>query len=79
MQRTHRPGQAAPEETPNWRKSSHSSGPANTCVEVGTAARASAARASAAPRVLVRDTTRRGGATLAFPGRAWREFTSALE
>lgn len=74
MQRTHRPGQAAPEETPNWRKSSHSSGPANTCVEVGTAA-----RTTAAPRVLVRDTTRRGGATLAFPGRAWREFTSALE
>jgi Domain of unknown function (DUF397) len=74
MQRTQCPGQPVPWETATWRKSSHSSGPANTCVEVS-----SAARTSAAARVLVRDTARRGGATLAFPRRAWREFTSALK
>jgi hypothetical protein len=68
MQRTQRPGQAVPGETVTWRKSSHSSGPANTCVEVSQAA-----------CVLVRDTARPGGATLAFPRRAWREFTTALK
>jgi hypothetical protein len=74
MQCTLHPGQATPGQTAAWRKSSHSSGPANTCVEVG-----SAARTSAAARVLVRDTARRGDATLAFPRRAWREFTTALK
>jgi hypothetical protein len=54
--------------TASWRKSSHSSGPAGTCVEVGRAA-----------RVLVRDTANRCGATLAFAPRAWREFTTALK
>jgi hypothetical protein len=62
MQRIPLPGKTT------WRKSSHSSGPANTCVEVGQAV-----------RVLVRDTTRRGGATLTFPRRAWREFTTSLK
>jgi len=51
-----------------WRKSSHSSGPANTCIEVGKSA-----------RVLVRDTTDRGSATLAFPPRAWRTFIATLK
>jgi len=67
MQRTLRPGQVAPSETATWRKSSHSSGPANTCVEVSQAA-----------RVLVRDTANRSGATLAFPPRAWHQFIAAL-
>jgi hypothetical protein len=84
MQRTQRPEQATLTQTAIWRKSSHSSGPAGTCVEVGSAARASAAKAgaartSAAPRVLVRDTARREGATLAFPRQAWLEFTAALK
>jgi hypothetical protein len=78
MQRTQRPGQAALTQTPTWRKSSHSSGPAGTCVEVGRAVRTGTARTGAAARVLVRDTTRRGGATLAFPRQAWLEFTAAL-
>jgi hypothetical protein len=51
-----------------WRTSSHSSGPAGTCVEVGQSA-----------RVLVRDTARRDSVTLAFPSRAWREFTASLQ
>jgi hypothetical protein len=67
MQRTLHPRQAAPTETATWRKSTHSSGPANTCVEVSQTA-----------RVLVRDTANRSGATLAFPPRAWHRFIAAL-
>jgi hypothetical protein len=55
-------------EVAAWRKSSYSDASGNACVEVGDAARV----------VLVRDTTDRGGATLAIPARAWRAFTAAL-
>jgi hypothetical protein len=58
----------SPRGTGPWRKSSHSSGPAGTCVEVSQSA-----------RVLVRDTARRDNVTLAFPSRAWREFTDSLK
>jgi hypothetical protein len=54
-------------ETNAWRKSSHSSGPAGTCVEVSQAA-----------LVLVRDTANRAGATLAFPPRTWHRFIATL-
>jgi hypothetical protein len=49
----------------NWRKSSYSSG---NCVET----------ADAGGVILVRDTTDRDGATLAFSASAWQEFTSRL-
>lgn len=51
-----------------WHKSTHSD-PNQSCVEVGY---------SPAARVVgVRDTKNRAAATLLFPGRAWREFTSS--
>jgi hypothetical protein len=51
----------------NWRKSSFSSAQGGSCVEVaGTA------------DVLVRDTTDRGGVTLAFGADAWAAFTASL-
>jgi hypothetical protein len=45
-----------------WRKSTHSGGANNQCVECGTDARG----------VLVRDTADRAGAVLAVPTGAWR-------
>jgi hypothetical protein len=69
MQRIPLPGKTPPPgETRTWRKSSHSSGPAGTCVEVGQAA-----------RVLVRDTANRSGATLAFAAGSWQAFTATLK
>jgi hypothetical protein len=59
--------QLSPGGAGTWRKSSHSSGPAGTCVEVGKS-----------ESVLVRDTARRDSVALAFSSRAWREFTASL-
>ena len=51
----------------SWRKSSFSNGGANACIEV------------AAPgAVLVRDTTDRGGGTLAFSALAWAAFAATV-
>jgi hypothetical protein len=50
-----------------WRKSSHSGGVSNNCVEVATAG-----------DVLVRDTTDRGGLTLSVPAGAWAVFLTTL-
>jgi Domain of unknown function (DUF397) len=53
----------------NWHKSSHSDGPQNGCVEVG----------SAAGLVGVRDTTLAPASPiLAFPDTAWSAFLTAL-
>jgi hypothetical protein len=52
----------------NWRKSTYSSDTGGACVEV----------ASGAGAVLVRDTTDRGGPSLAVTPGAWRAFLSAL-
>lgn len=54
----------------NWRKSTHSAGGNGGCVETANA------RSGA---ILVRDTTSRGGGTLAFSATAWRAFTSGLK
>jgi hypothetical protein len=51
----------------DWRKSSYSGGNGN-CVET----------ASGADTVAVRDTTDRGGCTLAFTTEAWRVFMTTL-
>jgi hypothetical protein len=51
-----------------WRKSAYSSNGGANCVEA----------ASAAGRVLVRDTTDRDGGTLAFTADAWAAFTARL-
>jgi hypothetical protein len=56
-------------DNPLWRKSSYSGGNGGSCVEVGTAA----------PAVLVRDTTNRDGGTLSVPAGAWRVFTDWLK
>lgn len=54
----------------NWRKASHSGGSSGSnCVEV----------ASTTPAVLVRDTTDRNGATLAFTARTWHAFTASVK
>lgn len=55
--------------TPRWRKSSYSvdNGNAN-CVEAATVP----------GTVLVRDTTDRGGTTLALNARAWQRFTTQI-
>jgi hypothetical protein len=52
----------------NWRKSSHSSGNGGACVEVATVG-----------AVLVRDTTDRGGVTLAMSTAAWARFTMSVK
>ena len=51
-----------------WRKSSYSGDNGGECVEVATA-----------EAVLVRDTTDRNGAVLAFPSDAWRAFTKTIK
>jgi hypothetical protein len=52
----------------DWRKSSYSGSNGGQCVET----------ASGNGVVLVRDTTDRDGAMLAFSAEAWTEFTGAL-
>jgi hypothetical protein len=52
----------------SWRKASYSDNGGN-CVEVGQSADA----------VLVRDTTRRDGATLTVPADAWRRLTAEIK
>jgi hypothetical protein len=52
----------------NWRKSSYSSGSSGNCVET----------ADTGGIIFVRDTTDRGGATLAFSASTWQEFTGRL-
>jgi hypothetical protein len=53
----------------NWRKSTYSGGNGGNCVEVGTQSE----------RVLVRDTTDRGGVVLHIRAQAWREFAAHLK
>lgn len=52
----------------NWRKSSYSSTTGGQCVEVATAR-----------KVLVRDTTDRGGVTLSISHDAWLKFINATK
>jgi hypothetical protein len=52
----------------DWRKSSYSSNGGEACVETATSG----------DIILVRDTTNRSGATLAFAARAWTEFVTSL-
>jgi hypothetical protein len=52
----------------DWRKSSYSGANGGSCVETATGSGV----------VLVRDTTNRGGVTLAVPAAAWQEFTASL-
>lgn len=53
----------------NWRKSSYSDANGGQCVET----------ASSDGVVLVRDTTDRGGGTLAFSVSAWQAFAAQLK
>lgn len=53
----------------DWRKSSYSDGNGGACVEI----------ADVASMVLVRDTTNRGGGTLAFTAQAWQAFANSLK
>jgi Domain of unknown function (DUF397) len=55
------------EEVGRWRKASYSATNGN-CVEV----------ADATGRVLVRDTTDRGGAVLNVSAAAWQRFTTSI-
>jgi hypothetical protein len=52
----------------DWRKSSYSNDNGGTCVEAATSPGV----------VLVRDTTNRTAATLAFTPQAWEQFTTSL-
>jgi hypothetical protein len=52
----------------DWRKSSYSSGSGGACVEVASA-----------EGILVRDTTNRGGETLALGSEAWQEFIAGVK
>jgi hypothetical protein len=54
---------------PQWRKASYSGNGGANCVETGNLPGA----------VLVRDTTDRGGVTLAVPAAAWRTFVTGLK
>jgi hypothetical protein len=58
----------------NWRKSSFSGNNGTDCVEVGTAPW----RTSPRTGVVVRDTTDRAAATVAFPAAAWRAFAARV-
>lgn len=61
--------QPATAVSPDWRKSSHSSNGAGSCVEV----------ASAPSTVLIHDTTDNGkGLTLGVTPTAWSHFTSRV-
>lgn len=51
----------------DWRKSSYSNGDGGACVEVASG-----------DGVMVRDTTDRDGATLAFGAAAWAAFLSQV-
>src|SRR3954453_222064 len=51
-----------------WRTSTYSGPNGGSCVEVG----------NAAPAVVVRDTTDRAGAMLAFPASAWRDLLAEV-
>ena len=71
-----------------WRKSSYSGSNGTNCVEVATWRKATYSGSNGANcieagvaepgRVLVRDTTDRDGATLAFTAEAWQGFTDGL-
>lgn len=52
-----------------WRKSTYSGGNGGNCVEA----------VDAPGMVLVRDTTNRGGGTLAFSTAGWRAFAAELK
>lgn len=52
----------------DWRKSSYSGANGGNCVET----------ASGGAVVLVRDTTKREGGTLAFSAEAWQAFVTSL-
>ena len=71
----------------DWRKSSYSSSNGGACVEVGADWRKSSYSGSNGGQcvevgkdvvILVRDTTDRDGATLAFAVEMWERFTAAL-
>jgi Domain of unknown function (DUF397) len=53
----------------DWRKSSYSDSNGGNCVELATDCGV----------ILVRDTTNRGGGTLAFSANAWQAFTAGLK
>ncbi len=53
----------------DWRKSTYSDSNGGACVEAATGNGV----------ILVRDTTRRHGATLDFTAAAWQAFTGALK
>jgi hypothetical protein len=56
-------------DSTTWRKSSYSGANGGGCVEAGIAEQG---------RVMIRDTTNRGGAILNVSAEAWRSFTSSL-
>ena len=51
----------------DWRKSTYSTGSGGACVEVASD-----------DTVMVRDTTNRGGGTLAFSTAAWERFLGTI-
>jgi hypothetical protein len=55
-------------DSADWRKSTYSTANGGSCVEVG----------SAVSGVVVRDTTDREGAVLAFPAGAWRALLAEV-
>ena len=57
-------------DSANWRKSSYSGGNGGNCVEVGI---------GLPGRILVRDTTNRGGGTLVLTAEAWAAFAASLK
>jgi hypothetical protein len=62
----------------NWRKSSYSGANGGQCVEVGTAARSVDLHHAEIRSVVVRDTTNRAGAALAFQPSAWRTLLAKV-
>lgn len=71
----------------DWRKSSYSGSNGGTCVEVGTWRKSSYSGSgggqcievgTAAPGILVRDTTDRAGAVLAIPAASWHRFLAGI-